>query len=84
MNNSFMNLLVMPDRTFDNPYEKEEVESKDVVCKCYICGEKIYEEEQYYAFPFDVEICDRAECKLEVFEERFSKHKKIAKRKVAE
>lgn len=82
MNNSFMNLSVMPERTFDNPYEKEEVESKDVVYKCHICGEKIYNGETVWRFPFDIEVCDRAECKLEVFEEKFSKHKKIARKAV--
>ena len=74
MNNSFMNLSVMPERTFDNPYEKEVPLWEQVFKRCD-CGNNIMRNEEYWEINGNV-WCQK--CIKEHIEDYLSDFRKVA------
>lgn len=73
LKNSFMNLSEMPERTFENPYEKELPIYEQVACKCDLCGGDIYHDDKGYKYKFN-NICDREDCRKELAETLLYEH----------
>lgn len=77
MKNSFMNLSVMPERTFENQYEKKIPHHERIYAKCDLCGQDILCGEDYYRYKFN-NICNREDCMKELSETLMFEYKKFA------
>lgn len=67
MSNSFMNLSVMPERTFEDAQNVDVPFEREVVCKCDLCGGDIYHDDKGYKYKFN-NICNREDCEKELAE----------------
>lgn len=73
MNNSFMNLSEMPERTFEDPQNVEADQEKQVKYKCDLCGRNIYYADRCYEINGNI-VCDREECTNVAKEELLEEH----------
>lgn len=74
MKNSFMNLSVMPERSFEDPQNEEIPFWERVFCRCD-CGREIYEREEYWNINGTIYCQD---CIKEHIEDYLSEFRKVA------